>query len=164
MMEHMVSFCKVNIGRNSFDSMTEFENGHWLSALSKSLCKLEGNKNEVMLVKTIVEHCLDKYIDVTWTSILKYVAAYGQSMKGVCTRECMYMFEMSILEQFQTKIDYKGGDNLHISCMRCKATCAWELEKVEVDRKLTIFSALLHGICHGHMGLTIPQQSYKAPH
>ena len=67
------------------------------------------------------------------------------------------MFEMSILEQFQTKIDYKGGDKLHISCMRCKATCAWELEKEEVDRKLTIFSALLHGICRGHMGLTIPR-------
>ena len=74
------------------------------------------------------------------------------------------MFEMSVLQQFQTKFDYKGGENLHILCMRCKATCAWELEKADVDRKLTIFSALLHGICRGHMGLTIPEEQYKAPH
>ena len=146
--------------------MSEFDKDHWLRALSMSFGVLDAEMNEedAFFPEDIIEHCFDHHLDVTWTPILKYVAAYGRSMNGRRTRECMYMFEMSILEQFQTKINYKGGDKLHISCMRCKATIAWELEKVEVDRKMTIFSSLLHGICHGHMELTIPQQSNKAPH
>ena len=79
MMEHMVSYCKLFIRKISFDSMSEFNKDHWLMALSKSFGELDATKEEeeVITVKDIIEHCFDNYLDVTWTTILKYVAAYG---------------------------------------------------------------------------------------
>ena len=53
-MEHMVAFCKAKIGRSSFDSRSEYDNCHLLSALSRSSGELEGNQKKGVLVQ---DHC-----------------------------------------------------------------------------------------------------------